>query len=113
MKVKDLKKILGQYPDNMDVFAHNGFVDDFQDIAIDEDVLCKHKPSHLFKLINLQRKERGVEPIKNLKGCKTKWEYLNEFSDSFPKEHVVKKILLIQLKKKGKVVHDRLGAIEY
>lgn len=114
MKVKELKELLLKYPDNMDIFAHNGFVDDFQDIIVGECDLCKEKPSHVLQMIHYQEKEKGCLSLTESKRLKTEWKYLSEYSDTFPKAHSFKTVLLIQPIRKNKVSVDyRWGKTYY
>jgi hypothetical protein len=112
MKVKELKKLLEEYPDNMDVLFYNGLVEDFQDITIRPEELEKQKPSSLMRLINNKPDKYKTVTIKQ---CKTTWQLPNPFGteDWWKKEHSYKKVLMIYTYSKGKTYSDRLGSIEY
>ncbi len=73
MKVKDLKKILENYPDYMEIKLHNGLVDEWTDFYLSKDIL-------------------EIVPKKEP----------NQFFDEDKSNKIHTPILLIQPKKKGK-----------
>lgn len=114
MKVKDLIKQLSEFPENTEIKFYNGFVDDFQEIDIQENLLIKEKPKAWLPIVNAQNRELGRPEVTKL-NRKTEWELWNEFvSPEHLKEfYSQKKVLLLSGKLRGKVCHDRIGSIEY
>lgn len=113
MKVKDLKKILEKYPDNLEIKIHNGFVDDWQDFKVDETFLERYSKSSM----EITREVYNKKHNKNLelKEFKNNWEYPNIFmsNEDRKKRMIFKNILLIQPKRKGVTSYDRLGKMSY
>ena len=112
MKVKDLKAALDKFPDDMDVVAYNGFVNDWHNIELDPTILIKEKPKQLLEAINKQARERGYKEC--TKAPKRDWVFPGYQSEQLLKHfYSKKKVLLINLINRDKSVSDRLGKIEY
>lgn len=117
MKAKDLIKILEKNPE-LEIKLYNGFIDDWMDIDISEDILVKEKSSFLLKLINYERKRDGLPEIDKLSKTNYKkrtWEFPNEFVDyeRDKKNYSFKKVICINGKRRDLSVFDRLGETEY
>jgi len=128
MRKNDLIKILQETKGNPEVLFWNGEVGDWMNISVSEDELSKQTLEAYLLLCLHQRKQQENNPkfefspeeteqMKKLYKTVSEWdayEFVNR-DDKFFGEKLRdwKKVLLIQVKSRGKTTWDRLGTIQY
>lgn len=123
MKVKQLKVLLANLPDNADIMLWNGLVDDVMPIdSVNETRVIKPTLDFYRKCCLM---DKGLSPNaiatddqeRKIKGSYNRLTYEhNRFvPDQWLKEgtHKSKRVFVIDAKLTGKSIHDRLGSISY
>lgn len=121
MKKQELIDYLQNIKGNPDVIFYNGFVDDWHNISIEENILSREVANDVEyrKILDFERDEKGINPITDnefsnwiKKHKKGKW-ILNEIEECSLYKIQKKKIILIQAKIKGENYFDRCGKMSY
>ena len=123
MRKNDLIALLEQFPGNPEVVVWNGFVDDWQDIEKQPDVveLVKHRREFLESGINHQHSEMGLPPITaeelDARMKREEWDLPNRFVEPQKMKEWYgsrrKKLVVLSCKPRGKSTFDRTGTIDY
>ena len=121
MRVKKLIELLKQLDPNSEILLYNGFTEDWHEISLEADELCRLKPSVRKQFIVMQEfEQRGLpfpskqaleEESKKVKVGASSWEFNSYAND--PEIYDFKTVNLICGKARGKKSYDRLGSICY
>jgi len=122
MKIKDLKKFLEKYPDDMDIKMELPMVGDWADIKLHHTKLQRMKKEEFVGMCNWQNKEyklgRKIMKLSDpdVKKRKMEWEFAQPGLNKQLKIEDVyeyKEAIVITNKPRGKSSFDRMGTIEY
>lgn len=130
MKKNTLIKLLEQIEGNPDILLYNGFVDDFMDFEVSNEpyVLVKHSVDFIHNRLRYDFHERNKKlpsdadnqqlraQAETLAKTET-WEFPNEFvTQDDAKQWYgtrMKKVFMIEAKRRNKTCYDRAGGLEY
>jgi hypothetical protein len=123
MKVKQLKTLLADLPDNADIMLWNGFVGDVVPIASVQPIHLVKPTLELFRMRCLwedrinPESEIGAEQEREIKDAYRSCTY--EYNQFVPEERTkdgtynTKRVFVIDAKVTGKSTFDRCGSISY
>lgn len=115
MRKNDLIKMLQEIPGNPVVVIWNSLVDDYHHPTKPEIVEFRRiKKSFQSVLVNVERKEKGQEPMTEeeyRKYPQNDW-VLSDYS-IFPEHEETRKMIVLELKERRKALSGRGGTIRY
>ena len=118
--IGDLKEVLEQYDDKIELKMFIPLVEDWADIVVTEETLVRMKRKEKHKLINLAGKYHNPETHKDYPLSKIEmpeWELEDKAfvtdRESYKKLHQSKKVIMFSHRLRGKSDFDRSGDIDY